>query len=338
MTPLAVVGMSMISPLGLTPAQHAFFVRAEVGPAAPGAFLDEEGETLNVAYCPWLDARLPVADRLSALGARALAGALAPLGRDPGPEAALFVCSAAPRTGLDAEDRSACEQALQPLLRGHRAVRLTGEAGFFQGLEAAAALLQKGPERCAAVVAVDSLVSPALLAAWKRLSTTPWEANLPRPAEAAAAVLLMLPAEARRGGHEVLATIHHSASLRGGATDDDDLIVDGAPMTALLRAAPRSGLIGAAFGQQSIGSLRRREWGIAVARLSEAFRPDCAFVCLESAIGCVGAAAGAMSFVHGAAVNRHKAWPDAPRESEPFLAWAISRDGTRGLCAATVRG
>src|SRR6185503_9764287 len=92
-----------------------------------------------------------------------------------------------------------------------------------------------------AIVAVDSLVSPLRLAAWRREATTPWESNLPRPAEAAAALLLMLPGEARREGLEVLSTLHHAACLVGESNDDNDAIVDGAPMTALLRGLPSLG-------------------------------------------------------------------------------------------------
>ncbi len=79
MTPLAVVGTGLVTPLARTPAEHAFFVRAEVGPAAPGAFVDEEGESIPVAYCAWLGAHLPVAERLRALGTHALRDALRPL-------------------------------------------------------------------------------------------------------------------------------------------------------------------------------------------------------------------------------------------------------------------
>jgi hypothetical protein len=71
---LAVVGTSLVSPLGITAAEHAFFVRAGIGPAAPGGFLDAEGDTLAVAYCPWLGASVPIAARVRLLAERALDG------------------------------------------------------------------------------------------------------------------------------------------------------------------------------------------------------------------------------------------------------------------------
>jgi hypothetical protein len=338
MTPLAIVATGMVSPLGLTPEEHAFFARAEVGPAAPGAFVDAEGETMNVAYCPWLGARLPIAQRLAALGTAALASVLAAL--PEGAAVALFACTAAPRAGLAEADRVAAEEALCEAATA-TATRATGEAGFFYALAQAATLLEKGSVRFAAVVAADSLIAPPLLADWQRIATTPWESNLPRPAEGAAAVLLTLPVEARRRGLEVIATLRHSACLRGESHDDNDAIVDGAALTALLRGVPRG--IGAVFGQQRLDGLRRREWAIASARVAQAFRQDCVFVSIEHAIGCLGAAAGAMNLVHGIAVHRHRAWPieegaGLPDGRSPFLTWAVSRDGTRGLCAVSIGG
>lgn len=332
---LAILGLGLVSPLGLTPAQHVFFARAEVGPAAPGAFLDADGETMNVAYCPWLGAELPVSDRLAALGAAALGEALAPLGgRAP---SGLHVCTAAPRLGLADGDRGACEAALAGAARVSRPSRTTGEAGFFAALAQARERLERGAEAIAAVVAVDSLIAPPLLAGWRRAATTPWEGNLPRPAEAAAAIVLALPAEARRSGLPVLGTLHHAAVLRGEANDDNDAIIDGGPLTALLRAAA-PGPFAAVFGQQAVGNLRRREWDIASARVATSFRPACVFTAVETLVGCVGAAAGAACFAFGAAAMRHRAFVDEPAEEGPLLAWSISRDGTRGLCTATMRG
>ena len=58
-------------------------------------------------------------------------------------------------------------------------------------------------------------------------------------------------------------------------------------------------------------------------------------ISVEHEIGYLGAAAGAMGFVHGATVIRHDAWPSDSREVGDFVAWAISADGNRGLCMAT---
>lgn len=338
---LCVVGTGMVSPLGLSPEQHAFFVRAEVGPAAPGAFLDAEGETISVAYCPWLGAKMPVAPRLCALGTRALGAALGPLLRSTvasgaPPTVALFAVTAAPRDGLVVEDRGALEQALGSALRSP-CHRLTGEAGFFQGLAEARAVLAAGAASAVAIVAVDSLVSLARIASFQRASMSPWDPRLPRPAEGAAAVVVTTPAEARRLGLEVIATIRSSAVALGSGTDDDDAPVDGAAMGILLGGAQPSARakIGASFGQHGLGSLRNQEWEMAAARNAGSFEDACPMISVEHEIGYLGAAAGAMGFVHGATVIRQDAWPSGSREIGAFVAWAISADGTRGLCTAT---
>ncbi|UQA63182.1 hypothetical protein [Polyangium aurulentum] len=342
MKALAVIGMGLVSPLGLTPEEHAFFVRAGVGPQAPGAFRDKHGDPIPAAYCAFLGAALPVGDRLRALGA--LAHATATEGwqeraalvqkngaRAPGP---VFVVTGAPRTGLAEADRRAIEVGVGEAA-GRRPERFTGEAGFFAALARAAEHLEQRAESAAVIVAADSFIAPAALEEWRRMGTTPWESDLPRPAEAAAAVLVMLPDEAQRVGIEVLATVAASATKMGAANDDNDEIVDGAALTALVRALPALGEpFGASFGQHGGSGLRRREWEMAAARNASRFDPTCAYVCLESKVGSFGAAAGAAALVHGIAVHRHRAWPEEPRDAAPFVAWAISRDGTRGICAA----
>jgi hypothetical protein len=338
---LCVVGTGMVSPLGLSPEQHAFFVRAEVGPAAPGAFLDADGETIPVAYCPWLGAKMPVAERLCALAKRALGTAIGPLFRSTvasgaQPTLALFAVTAAPRDGLAEEDRRTLEQGLGAALRSP-CNRLTGEAGFFQAFAEARAVLAAGTASAVAIVGVDSLVSLARIASFQRDALSPWDPKLPRAAEGAAAVVVMTPAEARRLGLEVIATIRSSAVALGSGTDDDDAPVDGAAMAVLIgatEAATRS-RIGASFGQHGLGSLRNQEWEMAAARNAGTFEDTCPMISVEHEIGYLGAAAGAMGFVHGATVIRHDAWPSGSREIGAFVAWAISADGTRGLCAAT---
>jgi hypothetical protein len=58
---------------------------------------------------------------------------------------------------------------------------------------------------------------------------------------------------------------------------------------------------------------------------------------IDTELGAVGAAAGAMNLAYGLAVVDHRT-TDAPvQEGDPFLAWAISRDGTRGLAAVSVK-
>lgn len=343
MTKLAVVGIGLVSPLGITPEEHAFYLRAEVHPATPGGFVDGEGAPLRVAYCSWMGARLPVAMRLSSLARAALRTALAPVAGPPLQEAtgrisaAFHLVTSAPRAGLADADSAALEADLAGAFDPPRATRSTGEAAFFGALASAAARLQQGPVHAAVIVAADSFIGEGALAEWQRLRQMPWEADLPIAGEVAAAVTVMLPAFARRAGIEILATIHHAAIAQGDATDDNDAIIDGAAMTGLLRSLPPMGSPArASFGPHGVGSLRRREWEMAAARLPGHVDSTCDFVCLESRIGLAGAAAGAAGLVYGIAVHRHGAWASPRAADAPFVAWAISPDGARGLAAATV--
>lgn len=334
---LAVVGAAMVSPLGTTPAEHAFFVRAGVGPAAPGAFVDEEGETMNVAYCPWLEPKTPLPDRVLALGMQALEGALGPWehrASAPGDEIPLLLTMAAHRPELGKDERDSLERALSSFVGTKRAIQLTGAAGFYWGLGQADELLG-GDAEAVALLAADSLVGIESLAAYQQEATTPWMANLPRPAEAAAALVVCKPETARREGLEVLATITHSRCQSGEANDDNDAIVDGVALTQLLEGMP-AGVVASAFGPFGLGALRSREWEMVAARQVKRFQSEFLQLSIESEIGCCGAAAGAMHLLFGLAVHRHRAWPDRLPEAGPLLAWAISRDGARGICCATV--
>jgi hypothetical protein len=95
-----------------------------------------------------------------------------------------------------------------------------------------------GDVEAVALLAVDSFVGVDSLTAFRRDATTPWMANLPRPAEAAAAAVVCRPETARREGLEVLATIVDSRCQAGRAHDDNDAVVDGDALTALLGAMP----------------------------------------------------------------------------------------------------
>jgi hypothetical protein len=161
-------------------------------------------------------------------------------------------------------------------------------------------------------------------------------ANLPRPAEAAAAAVVCRPETARREGLEVLATIVDSRCQAGRAHDDNDAVVDGDALTALLGAMPLPELVASVFGPFGLGALRSRDWGIAAARRAARFQRECVQLSIESEIGCCGAAAGAMHLLYGLAAHRHRAWPKRAPAGGPLMAWAISRDGTRGICSARV--
>jgi hypothetical protein len=341
MTPtmnLAIIGTGLVSPVGLTPLHHASFLRAGLGLHPASAFVGSDGATVHVFHCPWLGAKRSVAERLGALGVHALREAIEPLKRVPllKPEdAALFVCVSRPRPGLTDADRQSAVKALTDATMIPLRQVFTGAASFFGALGVAGNFVSTGRVRAAVVVAVDSFVS--LEAVRVELNTPPsaWFREPPPLSEAAAAVVLMKGPEARELALS-LGTVHYASALKGQGNDDDDDLVDGATLQALFNQVPDLGApLVRAYGQDEVDRLRHTEWTCASARTTARFDRVVTTACVERWTGRVGSAAGAMQLVYALAAERHHAMQAG---AGPFVAWAISRDGTRGLCAATTAG
>jgi hypothetical protein len=142
-------------------------------------------------------------------------------------------------------------------------------------------------------------------------------------------VLVAAAEQGARWGLQSLGEIAAGAHALGRATDDDDEPIDGAAMTGLLRRMPARGPICGVFGQSTAGLLRLRDWQYAGARCADRFSPEVFDLCLEGQMGALGAAAGVANLAFAFAMFRHGAAP-APAPA-PFVCWAISRDGTRGM-------
>jgi hypothetical protein len=334
---LAVLGTGLVSPFGLTAAEHAFFLRAHVPEPPPAPFEDAEGAAVDAYHCDWIDLDASFADRALALARAALGEALegepaASSGRS------LLLCAPAPRPGASAADLDALAVALaDTLAAGTPPARFEGEAGAFAALVEAEARLAVRSVEEVVLVAVDSLVSVAALLDARARPPSPWAAREPLPSEAAAVLRL---GRASRGAR-ALGTLLSSAVRAGSSSDHDDEPVDGDAMTELLgELAPAR--VRYAFGQAEVGALRQREWAIATARLADRFRGSLEWPSVELEIGRVGAAAGAACLVYGLAALRHDAVGDetasATERAEPFVAWAISPDGTRGAALARSEG
>lgn len=324
--------MGLVSPFGCSAREHVFFRRAHVpGPFAP-PFERADGAPTRVYFCPWIDAGLSPAERLTALASAALDEALLPLVEDSAPMPALRIVLARSRPGLDARAQDAVGDALQARFRPPSLGRFWAEAGVFAALKEAEVELARDEAGMIAIVAADSHVSVDWLAHAVEHPPTIWETERPRPSEAAAALVVMSPKGAQRRRVPILARIHRSALALGASSDDNDEPVDAAAMGAALRELGGAPVFHA-FGQGLCDDLRREEWHRAIARQATRFW-DCTHDCLEREIGCLGAAAGAANLVHGAALLRLSAGEDHARE--PFLAWAISRDGTRGVASVSI--
>jgi hypothetical protein len=328
---LAVVGLGLVSPAGRTPREHAFFLRARAAAPPRSPFVLAEGATLDVRFCPWLGARASLASRLAHLAEDALGGALGAV-TDPtvAARALLLACTAEARPGFTEAARDAVCALAQRQSGATSMQRFIGAAGTFAALERAEGALQGGECRAVIVLAVDSYVTLDALTWDVTHPPGPWAGPRWPRSEGAAAFLLMRDDTARRAGLEVLGVIEGAASRRGASNDDNDEIVDGVAMTDVLRALPSRGPVRLALGQTMLDGLRRREWFAAVARLATQFDVECAHRGIEDDTGDVGAAAGAMNVALALATGQHDTG-ETPGIADPgVLAWAISRDGTRG--------
>jgi hypothetical protein len=329
---LSVAGLGLVSPAGSSARDHAFFPRAEGPPPAPSPFLGEDGKRIDSAHCPWIPADFTALPRMRHLASAALEEAISPLAARP-PGIPLFLVTPEPRPGLSADEIATLGRLLGALVRAPSVALFPGAAGAFAALAQIRAAQDARQLSSALLVAVDTRVTIETLSERVLHPPSPFLLAPRPPAEGAAALLLTTPGEAARLGLRSLGEIVDSRHGRGRGGDDDDEPVDGAAMTALLRALPEGPPITGVFGQGETDLLRLRDWHLASARCAERLQTLCFAPCLEASIGELGAAAGVANLAFAFAVFRHAL---APAEAAgPFLAWAISRDGARGLALAT---
>jgi hypothetical protein len=136
-----------------------------------------------------------------------------------------------------------------------------------------------------------------------------------------------------------LGTLHYAGTLKGQGSDDDDEVVDGTALTTLLEQIPSlDGPLVRAYGPAEVDRLRETEWTCAAARSGERLHRLFTTTCVERWTGQVGGAAGAAHLIYGLAAERHHAACEGQAGAGAFVAWAVSRNGDRGLCAATAAG
>jgi hypothetical protein len=338
---LQVAGLGLVSPSALTPEEHVFLLRAESTMGVPRAFVDAQGELVSAIHCPWLSPKIPTPRRVGELATAAALHAMrhamvhqALLGR----RLPMVLVTAAPWAAFGEAAPSLVERALVAALPVDPEARLTGEAGAFAGLQLAAERLSDPSVPAVLVVAADSSIGVVALTERARAARR-WERVPAYVSEGAAALLLTRGSGSRAAGWPDMGRISFSATAAGQGSDEDDDPVDGRAMTALFRAASSSaaGKLTQSFGQHNVDELRQRTITFATARNKEAFDPICRLVDVEDAVGRVGAAAGAMQLAYALATERHGMAQPATGEwggGGPFAAWAVSRDGTRGLAIA----
>src|SRR5258706_13902751 len=103
----SVVGVGLVSPLGLTPADHVFFRRATLPPRPPPCFVDADDEVVDVGYCACLGGRATVVERIAWQARAACATALIQMRQADAPPPALILCLSSPRPGFSKNDAEA---------------------------------------------------------------------------------------------------------------------------------------------------------------------------------------------------------------------------------------
>jgi hypothetical protein len=336
---LVVCGVGLVSPSGATSRDHAFFLRAGVSPLCSSPFVLADDTALPVAYCPWIESIGSVDARMAALARGALQEALAPMRAATGsakPRAAAFLCAPASRPGLTEEALSRVAAEVGRSTGVSSAIgRATGAAGCFPVIRRAAEVLAGPDVNAVVLVAVDSWMSVDALA-MRVKRPNPWLPSPPVPAEAGAAIVLTTSQHAAQLGVAPLGRVYDSRIATSGSNDENDEAADGAAMTGLLYQLPGAQPIAAAFGQDRVDALRGREWQFAAARMAGRFDHDYDCACLEWEVGDVGAAAGVANLVYAIASLRHRTTSRPGESQRPFVAWAISRDGTRGIALGQV--
>ncbi|MDI1480901.1 hypothetical protein [Polyangium sp. y55x31] len=309
---LSVVGLGLCSPAGALAQDHVFFPRANAPPPVPAPFVLANGRPFQVDYARFVPPDLGLPDRLVALARVALEEAR------PAPGLPLFLCLPAPCEGLSKAALDDVAARIAALTNASRVERFTGAAGAFGALTR----IEAHAMQAAVLVGVDSFFHVDRVTSLIERPPGPFEPARLRPAEGAGALVVI-----QDGKTGPFGTILESRTAMGRGTDDDDEPVDAAALTELLGSLPGSAPIRAVFGQGRVDVLRSREWEWSAARQASMFHPEAFGACLEAEIGQVGAAAGVMALAHAFAMVHHGVCPPGA----PVLAWAISRDGTRGL-------
>jgi hypothetical protein len=334
---IPVLGLGLVSCVATTALGHVFFPRADAPPPWPSPFVGADDRPIDASYAPWAGPLTDLGKRIVALACIAADEALAPIEAVPSLDLdrsriQLFVCLPVATDALPEETLAAIAAAIGRHVKAHAVQRFAGAAGAFQAIDRFARMSASNEATAAILVGADSSISEGAIAA--RVITPP-SPFLPRPVgpgEGAGALLLTTSALASRWRVAPIGELTESRSLRGRSTDDDDEVVDGATMTALVADLPRTTKpIASVFGQTRVDVLRVREWESTVARHAPRFDSSYYGPNLEVETGRVGAAAGMMNVAFAIASLRHGTTPIEATAPAPFAAWAISRDGTRGI-------
>ncbi|MEJ7732129.1 MAG: hypothetical protein WKG00_23325 [Polyangiaceae bacterium] len=177
---MAVAGIGLVSPIAMDATQHALFVEAGLGRNPPTAFLSARDQPIFVHHAPWLGARMPVAERMAALGEAAGREALARAGAATQRGAAVVLCLGETDARPSDAELDAVSAHLARAFGLPVRARARGAASAFSALAAAQGWLDAAEVGAVLVVAADSLVTLDVAAAEQR-RTPEWVMESPAP-------------------------------------------------------------------------------------------------------------------------------------------------------------
>jgi hypothetical protein len=295
-------------------------------PAPPGSpFETKDGDRVDVSFCRWMGARVPLGERLALLGERALETALGTIAQKG--ETFVFLCTSKPRPGLRADDTAGLVRFASSRGEVHR---FYGDAGSLAALREVPFALDAGA-RAVVVLAVDSLVSLEAIEHHVKSPPSWWDFEPPAPSEGAAAIVCMKPDEARRRGVKLEGALLGAAVAAGKASDDNDEPIDGVALATAIKHVPDKPRASSCFGPWKVDLMRRDDFQLAAARCHDRFLQKTEFHCIESQVGRLAAASGLANAAWGVATLRHGASDTPDAAHAPCMVWAISPDGTRGV-------
>jgi 3-oxoacyl-[acyl-carrier-protein] synthase I len=347
--PVAIVGVGMMTAVGLTAAETAAAVRARTSRFVESPIQDKKRQPYTIAEVPTdalsdvvigsehgITKLTPREQRLVQLAVPPIRECLAPLG---GAAAPLSVCLALPETVTTRPlDRTAMLRSLaatmgQAIHAGRSDVSHVGRAGGLAAIGQAVLALQSAHSDLILAGGIDTYrdtyVLSALDAARRVKSESNWDGFI--PGEGAAFVLLTRGSLAVRRGLQVLATISPvSFGFEPGHLHSKEIYRGeglGTTISGLLASSGLTTPIAEVFSSMTGESHWPKEWGVAYLRNKDAFSADHGMHHPADCYGETGAASGPL-LVGLATLGIQKSYRRAPA-----LVYASSDRGPR---AATI--
>ena len=327
---IVIVGIGAQTSLGRDVVSSVGAIRAGLCALAEHPFMiDRYGEPMVVARAEWLDASMPVVERVAAMTADAVAEAIAPLQATPSSSRGSIVLQLAssaehlPSEGHRSKIAGVCIEHLRSVGAVSGAHwSFDGHAAGLFALEQAIAKLRGGEATLAVVVGADSWLDP------QRLESIDYSDRLHScnrswgfsPGEGACCCVVARARIARELGLEPLAQIFAVASASESNLMGTQTICVGEGLTKAFRGVLSSTRkVNQSYCDFNGETYRADEFGFTACRTGEGFHDAGTFTAAAQGWGDVGAASGLLGIMLAVAD-----WRDGAANGPVSLAWSSS--------------